>query len=151
LLDSVGTYKIEYKITTTNGLVRSSGLYDVFNSFDIDSLYSYDIKTNSPEDVVDSGAIQILLENSTTDNKLIQGNFRLIRSKDNGETFEIIKEFVINQEVDTVIIDTDYTVEQGVEYIYGVYQYNNTLNTAIVWSDPIFVDFEDIFLYDGEK
>lgn len=59
-------------------------------------------------------------------------------------------------------IFNDFTVEQGIQYKYHfeIYSYN-ILNDTKVYSyfnmgyanenTPIFVDFEDMFLYDGEK
>ena len=46
----------------------------------------------------------------------------------------------------------DYTIEQGKYYKYSIQQYNNygTLSKRVV-TDEIFADFEDLFLFDGER
>lgn len=45
----------------------------------------------------------------------------------------------------------DYTVEQGVRYLYCFRQYNNNgVSSSRVISNLIEADFEDMFLYDGE-
>ena len=46
----------------------------------------------------------------------------------------------------------DYTVEQGVTYKYAMHRMNGYgFCSKKIVSDPITVDFEDTFLYDGEK
>ena len=51
-----------------------------------------------------------------------------------------------------MILFRDFSVEQGKTYIYSIQQYNNNgLYTNRKKSNAVFVDFEDIFLYDGER
>lgn len=46
----------------------------------------------------------------------------------------------------------DYSVSQGITYKYGIQAYNNNgVYSTIVTTDPIYVDFEDMFLSDGER
>jgi hypothetical protein len=46
----------------------------------------------------------------------------------------------------------DFTVEQGKEYIYSIQEYNDyDLYSERIISSSVYVDFEDSFLFDGEK
>ena len=50
------------------------------------------------------------------------------------------------------IVFKDYTIEQGVRYLYCFRQYNNLgLSTSRVVSNVVEADFEDMFLYDGKR
>ena len=45
----------------------------------------------------------------------------------------------------------DFTVKQGEKYIYSIQQYAGSLYSDRILSNEILVDFEDAFLFDGER
>lgn len=142
-LDSLSVYKIEYQVTTMNNLTQTSGLYYIGRTIEVPNSLNFLIEA-IPNNEVGGINICMLCEGD------IQGRFRLIRSHDNIQ--EIIREFVINDIANgRYNLDTDYTVEQGVEYIYSVQQYNDNFVTELVESKSVQVDFEDIFLFDGQR
>jgi hypothetical protein len=49
-------------------------------------------------------------------------------------------------------IERDFTIEQGVTYKYRLQQYNlNGVYSNPIYSEEIYADFEDMFLYDGVR
>lgn len=63
-----------------------------------------------------------------------------------------LKRFRLENARPSSIVFDDYTVKQGVKYIYSIQQYNMWgIYSSRLKSDPVSVDFEDIFLYDGER
>lgn len=151
-LDPVSIYHVEYIVTTTNGLVVSSPRYNIAYNIEIEGYYN--LKLN-PVLNYETGCIHINLS-LLNYNKAISGNFQLMRSSslDGFSQRHILYRFIINDNIEQSLnIFNDYTVEQGVEYIYSIQQYNSerTLFTKPIYSPAIQADFEDIFLFDGSK
>lgn len=119
-------------------------------------------------------SLQIIFNNQLERNrgKKLLGNFVITRSssRDNYTSWQEITRIRFNEDIPHQKIIYDYTVEQGVKYKYAVQQYNrhgfysnkvycferdSNLNIKISNNLPIvrevFVDFEDMFLYDGTK
>lgn len=108
------------------------------------------IATNNYEE----GYIDLTYSNS--DLSLISGNFTIVRSssKDNFKEWRLIYNFGLTSEnIHNKHLYKDFTVEQGVEYCYAIQQ----KNSAKIYSDKlkndnnVIADFEDMFLFDGEK
>ena len=82
------------------------------------------------------------------------GQYILVRAseEDDYRSWLELKRFKLENIQPSTINYVDYTVKQGVKYIYGIIQYNLFgIYSARIESEPISVDFEDIFLYDGER
>ena len=82
------------------------------------------------------------------------GQYILVRAseEDDYRSWLELKRFKLENIRPSTINYVDYTVKQGVKYIYGIIQYNLFgIYSARIESEPISVDFEDIFLYDGER
>lgn len=82
------------------------------------------------------------------------GQYILVRAseEDDYRSWLEIKKFKLENMRPSLIKYNDYTVKQGVKYIYGVIQYNLFgIYSSRIESEPVSVDFEDIFLYDGER
>jgi hypothetical protein len=63
-----------------------------------------------------------------------------------------MKEFALQSEYPNRILYNDYTVEQGITYRYSLQQYNNhNIYSERRISNSVTADFEDLFLYDGER
>ena len=104
----------------------------------------------------DDGYITLnLIKNNKYSKQLITGSFIITRSTedDNYSDWNEIHRFKLNsQPVPKKILWTDYTIEQGKKYQYALQQYNDTgLVSDRILSNIIYSDFEDAFLYDGEK
>ena len=108
----------------------------------------------------DEGYNKIYLEMSLGDNKVLNGNFILLRSssKYNYEDWEQLVNFQIyewnydNGNNPIFNIYKDYLIEQGVSYQYAIQAYNSKgIYSAkmINIGGPVYADFEDVFLYDG--
>lgn len=149
--DIAKTYTIQYSVTTINGLYCKSDkkplkkIPQTNNDF-VHCLVGYNNYEN--------GFIEIQLQKDTTKNLLLNGKFLLCRSSslDNHQTKIKIKEIQLSSNKNQEIIFQDFSVEQGIEYQYYIAEIS-----ALGWSkwaqlsSPIKADFEDMFLYDGNR
>ena len=142
-------YKLEYKVTTNNNLVCSSGLYRLIKKDTVKSPLNASLEVESD---FDNGFISLSLV--PNDEKYYSGTFAVARSssKDNFQTWNEIYRFSLNRETPLVNLFKDFTIEQGVQYKYSIQQYNSKgLYSTRIQSKIIEADFEDMFLYDGER
>ena len=143
LLDITSVYTVEYKVKTTNGLEVSSPKYYFTREVEVPKTYKCDIIATVDKE---NGGVNIKMKYDG----VIQGHFRL--SRRNSDRQDIIKEFTINDISNgSYDLGTDYTVQQGVEYIYSIQQFSSKLVTEPIETDSIYIDFEDAFLFDGER
>ena len=143
IINPLSTYTLEYKVFTANNLEVSSPLYHIDKGAEVPNSIDYKLFAISDNEI---GGIRLRMLCDAD----IQGKFRLLRL--NGEKQEIIRDFVINDIIDGYYdLGIDYTVEQGAKYIYGIQQYNDDFMTELVTSEKVSVDFEDAFLFDGER
>lgn len=92
--------------------------------------------------------------NNTKTPYFSNGSFVLCRSSEesNYSNWEELKKFNFNNEIPKGFLYRDYLTVQGKKYQYSIQQYNNYgLYSNRIYSHFIVADFEDIFLYDGEK
>ena len=149
-------YYIEYIITTTNGLVQSSGKYTIIQRNYLEPEHKIIPK---PSLNFENGyvTINLLGETNSDDNqqeKLIGGYFKLLRSDNtnNFNSWQEMTKFALNYTQPSRWHWKDFTVQSGVIYKYAIVQYNTygiTSNKII--SQPIQVDFEHAYLYDGQR
>ena len=149
-------YYIEYIITTTNGLVQSSGKYTIIQRNYLEPEHKIIPK---PSLNFENGyvTINLLGETNSDDNqqeKLIGGYFKLLRSDNtnNFNSWQEITKFALNYTQPSRWHWKDFTVQSGVIYKYAIVQYNTygiTSNKII--SQPIQADFEHAYLYDGQR
>ena len=151
-LDSLQNYSIEYIVITSNGLTVSSPRYFIKQTVNLPNIYNFNV--NATIDY-DNGCVNVQMNFPTSNTQTVSGKFRLIRtsSLDNYRTQTIMRDFTLNTIVnDAYDLDTDYMVQQGVNYKYSVQQYDdNGLFTEPVESNIAYVDFEDMFLFDGKR
>lgn len=141
-------YYIEYIATTSNGMVVSSPRYKL-NQRRLRPMVlnaHLEVKNN-----FDTGAIQVNLVQDT--DELASGLFLLSRASSKAPNkWEPMKEFALQSEYPNRILYNDYTVEQGITYRYSLQQYNNhNIYSERRISNRVTADFEDLFLYDGER
>ena len=158
-LPSMKYYGIQYTITTINGLTVSSPIYTIYeNTNDL-------ILPNLPENInlfancnSDDGFVDVGLRlvNPTSADFSLKGKYRLKRasSLDNYSSWFDMKEFLFDAFYaadETIYLLKDFSVQQGVEYKYSISQFSEYVTTSKIVSNIVKVDFEDSFLYDGEK
>lgn len=144
-------YTIQYTVWTLNGLKVSTRKYRVMER------QSLEIEVNaelSIEQNFDEGYIDITLIDKTEDEQVIEGAFIITRA-DSLTDFKVWNEiyrFELRNERLKTFSCRDFTPQQGVEYIYSIQQYNdNGLYSNRLLSKKIKMDFEDAFLFDGER
>lgn len=154
-----GIYTIQYKIKTINGLESSSISYKLIDNqtTDLDLSQYWTIQAKNNED---SGSVALVLEPkdsvSPLKKKFLSGQFVLLRaaSDENFNYWNEITRFnlIAADSTKEKLIYTDYCVTQGVSYKYAIQSYNNqNMYSNRLVSNLLTVDFEDMFLSDGER
>ena len=134
-------YYIECVGKTTNNLTIKSNKYQVQKgntSFSGNIVGQYDLET---------GIVQLITTSP------INGKVCIVRGEGQNPGEYVVMttlEVYFNNTANHILFN-DFTVEQGKTYTYGLYQIINGTCSATVYSKPIYVDFEDIYLYDGER
>lgn len=148
------SYKIGYLVTTLNGYVTE----EVYNTITVKETIFPKIHAslsaiNKPED----GYIEISLVGNR-DNAQVTGSFILLRSssENNFDTWDDLEHFkLFNWNSNNIkFIHRDYAVQQGQHYKYAIQAYNEYeiySKKILNREGPIYCDFEDIFLFDGDR
>ena len=147
-------YQIQYSITTINGITLSTLKYQIIQRATLDPEIQATLKADLNED---NGFINLHLIGIRDENKAeapISGAFLLTRSsKDSNymEWDEVLR-FQMIAQLPSMDLWKDFTIEQGKNYKYSLQQYNDSgLYSNRIFSNEIYSDFEDAFLYDGER
>lgn len=143
-------YQVEYGVKTINGLEVVSSRYTIADNFAIAPPSECTTRL-SAKLYRDDGYIELSLINGP-----LTGKFILSRasSKDNFQNWDIITKVLVINHPEGLVIWKDFTIEQGVEYLYSIRLYNDNgiFSTHIVNDEhKIQADFEDMFLYDGDR
>jgi len=141
-------YYIEFVVTTVNQLVEKSPAYKIMQRNLINPEISADLVAIMN---YDNGYIQLSLNDEI--DSTISGNFVLSRASSNNDyAWEELKRFEFNSMPPKDWGYMDYTVEQGITYKYALQQYNlNDVYSERIVSNTIMADFEDMFLFDGNR
>ncbi len=148
-------YKIQYSVITNNGLSVSSPRYRIIRRETIEpDIVASLIATSN----FDDGYITVKLKgqkNSKGEEMTANGAFILSRSDEesNFTKWEEVFRFKIMEKKPSEVLDwKDFTAIQGRKYKYAIHQYNNNyLYSNKIISNTVLSDFEDTFLYDGER
>lgn len=152
-------YLLSYSVTTVNGLKCSSPTYRLVDNQTIpSSLFQYSdfVATN----VMDSACVELSLRPSASakpeNRKFINGQFILLRSsnEDKFHSWQELTRFALTSyDTSTIkVLCRDYCVAQGITYKYALQAYNNSgMFSTREESKSILIDFEDMFLSDGER
>ena len=152
-------YLLSYTVKTINGLEISSKSYRIIDGHTVPSNLSkyYDfIATNNADCACVELSIQPKKDAIAADRKLINGKFLITRasSEDNFQSWNEMTRFVLaswDSSRDKFLCN-DYSVAQGETYIYALQAYNNNgVYTTRQETPELQVDFEDMFLSDGER
>ena len=151
-LDLNKYYYIQYIVTTSNNMVVKSPRYRIMERTSIDPELKATLKaTLNFED----GYIDLWLKGELDENGIEQiatGSFIISRHASNQPgVWNVIKTFTLQGQSATKWLWRDFTIEQGVTYVYAVQQFNDKIQSNRIESNEIYADFEDAFLYDGER
>lgn len=160
------SYYIRYEVTTTSGLTIGQTYKLAAKQNVLPELKA----TLTTELNQENGYVKISLIGDEDENgyeRTATGFFLLTRRKENepGKWEELLK-FMIQGHRPSSWSWKDFTIEQGINYIYSVQQYSDTLYSQRILScikmfdakgnphwveSPIYADFEHAFLFDGER
>ena len=124
-----------------------------------EKLYSTEfIITNLNTNTIIASSGEINIYSYSADISQMSGRFKLMRA-DESESYRVwhtLFDSSINTNNITSqnpkLIWRDFTIEQGQNYKYGLFQINsNEAYSTRYESESIYADFEDMFLFDGEK
>ena len=167
-LESDVDYFIEYTVTTTGNYSISKKINLNFTESKAPRVDSKLYAENNFEEGYNRIYLKRFIDSSLSDavkkemrNRQICGNFYLLRAshKDNYSSWEKLINFQIcNWKYDktnlTLDIYKDYFIEQGTSYKYAIQAYNcKSVYSSKLINDngPVYSDFEDMFLYDGNR
>lgn len=148
--------KLQYKVKTNNGLICSSSEYSI--SSENGSASAIQVNLVSELDY-DNGCVNLFLKpNETTvnisnvNNSTYIGKFVLSRAVTGSNYWIPIYRFELTGKLPEKLF-TDFTCEHGKNYKYCIQEYNNNnvYSNRIITNQDILVEFEYIFLYDGER
>jgi hypothetical protein len=142
------SYYIQFSITSTNGLEKSSNRYRIMQRRSISPEINAELVATLDQD---NG--NILLTMNDTIDSVVSGTFLISRASSlNGYAWEEFRRFDLQSMIPDQWSLLDCTIEQGATYRYSLQQYNeNGIYSDRLCSKDIFADFEDAFLYDGER
>lgn len=146
-------YELRYSVTTINGCTASitqtvfGGMSEGTQGIESDVVL---FATMRPDD----GYVQIAIQWESA--RLSGKKYRLCRSVENSELYDAIGTFTLGDVAvngGTIDIYKDFTVEHGVKYAYSIQELNanDEAVSKLRYSEPVFTDFEDIFLFDGQR
>ena len=142
------SYYLEYKVITSNGMEVITPKYKLSQRRLRPMILNahLEVKNN-----FETGTVSVNLVQDTQE--LASGSFLLSRaSSRNPSQWEPMKYFALQSEYPNCLLYTDYTVEQGISYTYALQQYNDhNVYSERRYSNTVTADFEDLFLYDGER
>ena len=153
-LDPKKNYFIFAFITTTSGYQMTTPYYPLSAQIGIPDYLTDWVLT--PELDFDNGCISLYITSETTSSAA--GTFKLVRSdeKENFKIWHPLVEISLSQtgitQDNPYLLWRDFSVEQGYNYTYAMMQINDSGRYSTKKkADSIYADFEDAFLFDGNK
>lgn len=147
-------YYIQYVVTTINGMIAASPRYRLVQQFSVDPeiLTRINVELNYEEGYIDISLTARL--NQEGDKEPASGTFVLSRAseEDNYVIWDELYQFRLVNQIPTMHLWKDMTIEQGKKYKYSIQQYSSKgLYSARIESREIYADFEHAFLFDGKR
>ena len=146
-------HTIQYTVVTNNNLTVSSPKYYLAQQLALFSDFNGALIAKfHPDD----GVAEIFLKGSIDEDgvpEAVNGIFALTREDSlYPGVWDELYRFSLNFEIPTKVLFRDFTVEHGKHYRYAIQQINkNRLFSDRIISNTIVADFDDIFIYDGER
>lgn len=147
-LDLDKTYYIKFFVKTVNGLEKSTSYFRLMQRRSVSPEINASLEATLQ---ADEGYINLKIIDKI--DAVISGAFLISRASSlNGYAWEELKRFDLQSMVPDKWSFLDCTVEQGATYKYSLQQYNsNGIYSDRIISNSVSVDFEDMFLFDGER
>lgn len=148
-------YYIRYTVKTLNNLTVATNSYRVMQKETIDPEAKIELTAamNFDNAYVDINLVGFVNEGTGKEDP-ISGSFVICRASDdqNYQNWAEVFRFNLGSATPSRWLWRDYTVEQGCTYIYSIQQYNDyDLYSNRILSNEVYADFEDAFLFDGER
>lgn len=142
------SYYIQFTVTTINQMKASSPRYRLTQKRSISPELDLELVAT-----LDEGSGFINLTIGKCSSELITGTFLLSRNSNaDDESWIEMKRFSLHAVKAASFSIKDCTVEHGVKYKYSIQQYNSkNIYSERIISNTVMVDFEDSFLFDGER
>lgn len=155
-LDYYANYKIQYSVKTINGLEINSPKYTIIAAPTVEP----DINATPRATLnAENGYVEITFNQYMQ--PILTGKFLLVRAsnKDNYKEWNTMANYIFNIQIIKDWSYKDFTVEHGVTYKYAFCQYNVKKDDESIInivsnrreSNEIKVEFDSMFLYDGER
>lgn len=143
-------FTLYYKVKTSNGLEESSSGYKIYTGETVEPTVA--VKVIAETDNENGLAIVSLETEKEEEATTLNGTFILSRTKDSKAWEQVQKYRFIDKPI-TQFKFIDYTIEHGYTYQYGLQQINtNTgLTSTRIKSNKVIAEFEDLYLFDGER
>lgn len=146
-------YHAQYGVKTINGLEIFSPIYYLHKNIDLPLFLPVDaFLTNNYEE----GSVKVKIRFRR--NCYFRGKYWILRKEKDNNIWYKMKNILIDvfQEFnDEIVLFEDFTIEQGKEYEYAIQQYDDSLKETLYSEKKILgkivADFEDAFLYDGQR
>ncbi len=147
-------YYIDYTITTINKLTLSTIKYKMMQRETIDPEIWANLETslNFDNSYIDISLKPVL--NSEGKMTPASGSFILTRADESSSysNWEELMRFKIYETYPEGLLFRDFNIEQGKRYQYSLQQFNNhNLFSKRIYSNIIMGDYEDAFLFDGQR
>ena len=141
-------YQVQFIATTVNGLVVKSPRYRIVQRKSVDPSIHTELKATLN---FNNGYVLLTFDNCQE--SIISGSYLISRCSNlNNYIWEPVREFSLSSVRADRWSYKDCTIEQGVLYKYSIQQFNkNQVYSSRIESNIIEVDFEDAFLFDGER
>lgn len=158
ILDKNMTYKIQYVVTTFNGAIAESPLYELLpwsaGGIELGCVLHSILN-------LEEGCIELFLSGDAGEGirgGLLTGTYIISRS-DSTDNFSTMKEIGLIQMLSSYIAEKtilfrDYTIESGVRYKYWIQAENkNKLRTEAISAveEVVMAHYENMYLYDGKR
>lgn len=154
ILEKNLVYYIQYIVTTVNKMVVASPKYRIVDKLTLPP----EIKATLHVDLnYDNGYVEVNLigvKNEDGGERAATGAYVITRSSADSDytVWNELMRFQLHGQLPSRKVLVDYTIEQGKEYQYALQQYSDTgIYSNKILSNIIMADFEDAFLYDGER
>lgn len=162
-LEDITVYQLKYSIKTENGYIDFA-ISDPFVTAFYLLTNPYGVTITKVENLFDDGCIKIEANFSgfVFDDNDVQLYNIVLRRASSKTNYEIWEDVQYDYLIDTQMLASldpdkkiwyDYTVENGVSYIYGIQNVNAAKQRGklVKSKSPVMAEFEDIFLIDSQN
>lgn len=149
VLEQNQTYKIKYWVKTSNNLEKETEEFIIAPMTIIPEIN--DFATFIAEPLSAIGGIKVYFKQKPNTGKHSVNGFWEILRRTEKSSWEVMQKIQANLTPLEDFYWIDMTVEQNTEYVYGIREYNDFIYSNLLTTESVFVDFEDIFLFDGKR